>query len=616
MLALRLSRRGFVKANLAAMIAGVLERARGTDAPPPEVGIGFVGVAPSADDALKLPGNYQAAVLIAWGDPLGIAGDMPAFKLDASNTSGEQEAQAGMHHDGMWFFPLPYDSASSTRGLLAINHEYVDDGLLHPNGRGTWTAEKVRKSQAAIGVSVVEVKIQNGKWEVVRPTPYARRITTRTPCALSGPAAGSASVKTALDPTGREVLGTCANCASGWTPWGTYLSCEGSWNDYFANSGAVPPDQRRYGVGAGRMNWEKFDERFDAEQHPNEPNRFGWVVEIDPYAPASKPVKRTALGRMKHAGACPSIGPEGRIAFYMGDHEGFEYLYKFVTARPYDSKRRWANRDLLDEGTLYAAKFYDDGTGAWLALEHGANGLTEANGFANQADVLVRTRQAADRAGATPMDRPAWCAVNHMTREAFVSLTNNWARGHEGLPAPDAANPRAYNLFGHILRWREASGDPAATHFTWDVFALAGTGEGEDQATRGRFKGDAFACPDGLWMGRRGVLWVETGVPANALNEGSYAPLGNNQLLAVEPVAGVFERFLVGPRGSEVTGLLMTPDGRNAFINIQHPGEAPGGESDPDQPRLHSNWPDFDPKGRPRSATVVIRKRDGGVIGA
>jgi hypothetical protein len=613
----RIARRDFLKGGLAAAVAGVVPLAGCASAPQVQpVPLGFTAIPPSPDDALKIAPEYDATVLFRWGDPVGIPGNMPAFRMDASNSGAEQEAQAGMHHDGMWFFPLPGGSTGSSHGLLAMNHEYLDDGLLHTDGRKTWTADKVRKSQAAVGVSVIEVRLAAGRWEIVRPSRYARRITARTPCVIAGPAAGSALMRTAFDASGREVLGTYNGCANGWTPWGTYLTCEENWNFFFVNAGAVSPDQRRYGVGKGRgYGWETTDERFDAVRHPNEPNRFGWIVEIDPYDPASKPVKRTTLGRFKHEGACPSIGPDRRIAFYMGDDEGFEYVYKFVTARGWDPSNRAANRDLLDAGALYAARFNADGTGDWLALEHGRNGLDAAAGFASQAEVLVNTRQAADKAGATPMDRPEWCAVHPVTREVYVTLTNNTARGRQGEPGADAANPRAPNAFGHIVRWREEGDDVAATRFRWDVFALGGVPSNADPAKQGRFKGDMFGSPDGLWFDARGVLWVQTDISPTQLNRGDNAPLGNNQMLAADPASGEFKRFFVGPRGCEVTGFTTTPDGRTGFVNIQHPGENPGEINDPDKPRAFSNWPDFDPNGRPRSATVVIRRKDGGVIG-
>ena len=439
----RLARRELLKGGLAAAIAAAFPLAGCAGAPQAlPVAIGFTGIPPSSDDALKIAPEYEATVLYRWGDPVGVPGNMPPFRMDGSNSAADQAVQAGMHHDGMWFHPLPYGSGASTHGLLAMNHEYLDDGLLHTDGRRTWTAEKVRKAEAAVGVSVIEVRLQGARWEVVRPSRYARRITAYTPCAISGPAAGAASMRTAADPAGREVLGTYNGCANGWTPWGTYLTCEENWQFHFVNAGTVSPGERRYGLGKGRgYGWEAFDERFDAAKHPNEPNRFGWVVEIDPYDPAAKPVKRTALGRIKHEGACPAIGPDRRIAFYMGDDESFEYVYKFVTARAWDPSSRDANRTLLDEGTLYAARFDANGGGVWLPLVHGVGPLTAANGFADQADVLVKTRQAADAVGATPMDRPEWCAVHPVTREVYVTLTNNTARGRDKQPGPDAGEP-------------------------------------------------------------------------------------------------------------------------------------------------------------------------------
>jgi secreted PhoX family phosphatase len=612
-LAARWSRRDVLKGGAAAVLLTTLPLGGcATTGEPPPVRLGFSPIPTSSEDALKLAPGYDASVLFRWGDPVGIPGNMPPFRKDASNSAAEQAAQAGMHHDGMWFHPLPRGSQESRHGLLVMNHEYLDDGLLHPDGQKTWSAEKVRKAQAAVGVSVIEVRLQGATWEVVRPSPYARRVTAFTPCAISGPAAGAALLRTAADPSGREVLGTYNGCANGWTPWGTYLTCEENWHYQFVKAAGANADDRRYGIGPGRnYRWEQHDERFDAVRHPNEPHRFGWVVEIDPYDPRSKPVKRTAMGRVKHEGACPAIGPDRRIAFYMGDDESFEYIYKFVTARPWSA----ADRNVLDEGTLYVAKFNADGSGEWLALVHGRDGLTAERGFADQAAVLVKTRQAADAVGATPMDRSEWTAVHPVTREVYVTLTNNSARGAANRPGPDAANPRANNLYGHIIRWREAGDDVAATSFRWDIFAMGGIPGDADAAKRGKFKGDMFGCPDGLWVDKRGVLWVQTDISPTGLNKGPFAPLGNNQMLAADPATGEFKRFLVGPRGCEITGFTMTPDGRTAFVNIQHPGENPGELNDPDHPRANSNWPDFDPAGRPRSATVVIRRKDGELIG-
>jgi secreted PhoX family phosphatase len=292
----------------------------------------------------------------------------------------------------------------------------------------------------------------------------------------------------------------------------------------------------------------------------------------------------------------------------MGDDWTFEYVYKFVTARAWNPEDREANRNLLDDGTLYVARFNADGTGEWLPLAHGAGPLTAANGFRDQGEVAIKTRQAADALGATKMDRAEWVVPHPVTREVFCACSNNPERGRDKLEGPNAANRRSPNPFGHIVRWREEGADPAATRFRWDVMAEAGP-EGKNT-----IKGDAFACPDGLWIDSAGTLWVETDVSPNLLGKGDFAPLGNNQLLAVDPSTGVFRRFLTGPRGCEITGFHTTPDNRTAFVNIQHPGEGPGG-SNPDNPRASSNWPDYAPNGRPRSATVAIRRKDGGIVG-
>ncbi|HLF23135.1 MAG TPA: alkaline phosphatase PhoX, partial [Burkholderiales bacterium] len=379
-----------------------------------------------------------------------------------------------------------------------------------------------------------------------------------------------------------------------------------NWHNQFVNGGTISPEQRRYRISArGRgYRWDEHDERFDAGRHPNEPNRFGWVVEIDPYDPTSTPVKRTALGRIKHEGAACAVGADRRLAFYSGDDEASEYIYKFVTTRSYVPGDRKANRDLLDDGVLYVARFNADGSGDWLPLVHGSGPLNAENGFRDQGEVLVKTRLAADAVGATKMDRPEWIVPHPVTREVYASLSNNFER-----QSADSANPRAPNPFGHIVRWREEAGDVAAKRFRWDIFVLAGP-DGKNT-----IDGDAFACPDGLWIDSMGTLWVQTDVSLTALGRGEFASLGNNQALAVDPASGVFRRFLTGPRGCEITAFHTTPDNRTAFVNIQHPGETPGDRSNPDNPRAYSNWPDYAANGRPRSATVAIRRRDGGIIG-
>ena len=454
-----------------------------------------------------------------------------------------------MHHDGMHFFPLPLGTGGSSHGLLVMNHEYLDEGLLFPDGQKTWSAEKVAKAQHAVGVSVIEVEAQDGAWRVVAPSRFARRITARTPCRVSGPAAGHALMRTAADGDGRLVLGTYNGCAHGWTPWGTYLTCEENWHFHFVHSGVISADQLRYRITATGRNyrWEQFDERFDAGKHPNEFNRFGWVVEIDPHDHESTPVKRTAMGRMAHEGAACSIGPDRRLAFYMGDDWEFEYIFKFVTARPFDPAQREANRDLLDSGTLYVARFQADGTGEWLPLVHGQGPLTAANGFADQGEVVIKARQAGDALGATKMDRTEWIVPHPATREVYAACTGNTSRGREGREGANPANRRAPNPFGHIVHWREDGDDPASTRFRWNVLVDAGPAD-----KGGTIKGDLFGCPDGLWIDSRGTLWVETDVSPINLGKGDFAPLGNNQMLAFDAASGSFKRFLTGPSGCEI----------------------------------------------------------------
>ncbi len=579
--------------------------------------IGFAPISLSTEDRVRVPAGYTATPLYRWGDSIGSLQGMPEFRGDAGNTADEQLLQAGMHHDGMQFFPLPHGSADSTRGLLAINHEYSDDGLLHTDGMNAWSAAKVRKAQAAHGMSVIEIELRSGGWTVVRPSVYARRVSAMTPMRIAGPAAGHAAMRTAADPAGIEVLGTINNCANGYTPWDTYLTCEENWNGYFANDGKIPAEQSRYGVnakGAG-YRWHEFDARFDAAAHPNETNRFGWIVEIDPYDPAYKPVKRTALGRIKHEGAALAVTKDDRVVFYMGDDQQFEYIYKWVSRDAWNRNDRAANRDLLDHGTLYVAKFNADGTGQWLELTHGKNGLTAGNGFASQADVLIKTRQAADIAGATKMDRPEWTAVNPIDSSVYCTLTNSSARGGKDQPGVDAANPRVNNTFGHIIRWKEDGGDFSAGAFRWDIFVMAGDPLLPDAGKHGNIKGDVFGSPDGLWFDPAGRLWIQTDVSTSALYRGEYAGIGNNQMLCADIASGRITRFLTGPKGCEITGITETPDGTTMFINIQHPGETASERSDPVQPLAVSSWPEGPSAGRPRSATVVIRKDDGGVIG-
>jgi hypothetical protein len=465
-----------------------------------------------------------------------------------------------MHHDGMHFFPL---GADGRRALLVMNHEYTDEHLLHGGGDRPGSPEKTRKSQHAMGVSVIELALGPQGWRQVLPSPYARRIHGNTPMRLAGPAAGAPALRTAADPQGTRVLGTFANCAMGVTPWGTYLTCEENFNGYFGGpAGGAAPDavQKRYGIAAGGewVDWWRHDPRFDVSRHPNEANRFGWVVEIDPMDPTSTPVKRTALGRKKQESATCALTADGCVAVYMGDDQRNEYIYKFVSRDKVRPGGYAANKDVLDHGRLYVGRFDAGGQGQWIEL-------------AQQPDVLINARGAADTVRATPLGRPEWIAVHPATGEVFASLTGS----------------------SQILQWTEAGGDAAATAFTWK------------QAV---FTGDAFGAPDGLHFDAGGLLWIQTDMSGQSIGKGPpYAGLGNNAMLCADPGTGAVKRFLSGPRGCEITGCVVTPDRRALFVNIQHPGE------NSDDGGSTGSWPAA--SGRPRSATVLVRRSDGGAVG-
>jgi len=351
----------------------------------------------------------------------------------------------------------------------------------------------------------------------------------------------------------------------------------------------------RYGVGGRGFGylWATTDERFRADLNPNEPNRFGWMVEIDPYDPNSTAMKRTAMGRFKHEGAAFATSRRGQAVVYMGDDQRFDYIYKYVSTNSW-RRELAAGRSPLDDGTLYVARFDADGTGAWLPLVQGTGPLTAENGFADQGDVLIKARMAADLLGATPMDRPEWTTVDPFTNDVYCALTNNTRREES-----NAANPRSPNPWGHIIRWKDGSRD---TNFTWDIFMLAGPGDGADGSTID--SEDLFGSPDGLWIDDSGRMWIQT--------DGRQPDDTNNQMLVCDPSTKELKRILVGPVDCEVTGVTTTPDGRTMFVNIQHPGD--GGPTE--DPTATSTWPDGPGvAGRPRPATVVIQRTDGGVVG-
>lgn len=643
------------------------------------------GVATSVIDRITVPAGYSAQVFVAWGDPIMPGGT--AFAGDARETAAQQLKQFGMHNDGMHFFPFTGANGlpSSDRGVLCVNNEYTHEEVLFPDGQvGTgYSIAKTRKSQAAHGVSVLEARGVNGKWSVVKNSPYGRRITANTKARVSGPAAGHPLMRSkeftitdgASVPTGRMLdgftaYGTINNCAHGITPWGTYLTCEENWNGNFGSTTAVDTSatteigklNRRYGVSAAGFGyrWHETDPRFDVNTNPNEPHLFGWVVEIDPFNPTAAPVKRTGLGRFKHESAQYVVDADNNVAFYMGDDERNEYIYKFVCAGKFNPTNKAANRDLLDSGTLYVARFDSDLNGQWLALTPdtlGVDGkaLRDNPNFAGasdaevQAKILIKTRMAADAVGATMMDRPEWTGARPRINgfqevEVYCTLTNNNRRGTNtasanaadgstaaasARPPVDAANPRADNVYGHIIRWREAGRTVRATRFNWDLFAQAG----DTQTTKSNAanyvgnivdtpNGSAdYGAPDGLWFDPFGRLWVQTDQIGDG--SGDFAHIGGNMMVCCDPNTGETRRFLTGPNKCEVTGVTMTPDGKTMFVGVQHPGE----DSTAANPTQFSNWPQNQwtveadgvtplPGGRPRSSVVVITKDDGGVIGS
>lgn len=606
--------------------------------------LGFTPVPVSYEDTVVVPEGYKVQVLGAWGEP--IAGDMPAYS--ASNTGAEQGMQIGQHHDGMHFFPI---DGSSEDGLLVVNHEYIEPRFLHAekwkgraiDGRdvvydadGMRDDDEVLKEMNAHGVSVYRVAKQgDGNWAIVSD-PRNRRITALTEMEIGGPVRGSGHVRTKFSPDGTRTRGTVNNCAYGVTPWGTYMAAEENWAGYFSNTDQLdqkpdlPREHARYGVSTnpqgGRYGWHLAasgaDEyvRFNAssvgasatDDYRNEPNTYGYMVEIDPFDPASTPVKRTALGRFAHEGVVFAPAVEGApVVCYSGDDSRFEYIYKFVSEGVYVPGG--TDGSILDTGTLYVAKFNDDGTGEWIALAPGRNGLTPANGFNDLADILVNTRLAADLVGATKMDRPEWGTVDPNSGEVYFTLTNNSRRTQAQV---DAVNPRAENNFGQIVRWRYENADHTRNGFEWDLFVIAGTPR-QSATFAGQTLDDSstFACPDGIWCDGSSRLWIQTDMGDLGPDySGPLKDFGMNGMLAADPATGEIRRFLTGPWGQECTGVITTPDQRTMFVNFQHPGGHASAE-DFAAGNFGSGWPDYNGN-VPRSATIVITREDGGVIGA
>ena len=631
----RLSRRAVVRGALAASVLGATATAL-----PPAAGdalaqaahnttpsFAFPEVAAGSDERHHVAEGYEADILIRWGDP--VLEDAPAF--DSTRQTGAAQArQFGYNNDFLGFFPI---DGKSDHGLLVVNHEYTNEELMFPGLGRQDTRDPRTKSEPfakmtkaiaevemmAHGGSVLEVKRTNGKWSVVASSRYARRITAETEMRIAGPAAGNARMQTSADPTGTRVLGMLNNCAGGTTPWGTWLTCEENFNGYFsgklAEGHGEARNHKRMGLPSRWYNWGDYVDRFDVGREPNEPNRFGWIVEIDPFDPASVPVKRTALGRAKHEGAAGIIAKDGRYVVYSGDDQRFDYVYKFVTEAKVDTANRAANRDILDRGTLYVARFEADGTGKWLPLVQGEGPLTAANGFNSQADVVIETRTAGDLLGATRMDRPEDVEANPKTGKVYVILTNNSARKPEEV---DAANPRANNRFGHIVEITPAGLDHAATTFRWEILvrcgdpSIAAVGATFNPATT---KDGWFGMPDNCAIDALGRLWLAT--------DGNYPKRTGrgDGLWAMETegaARATSKLFYRCPAGAEMCGPEFTPDLETLFLAVQHPGESD--ESDPEAvPASYetpaTRWPDFKPDLPPRPSIVVITRKGGGKIG-
>ncbi|MEX8078418.1 PhoX family phosphatase [Acinetobacter nosocomialis] len=645
----------------------------------------FTPVAKNLNDIVTVPEGYEANVIYALGDSLN-----PSFgDWDDNNIPSGPSFQfrSGDCHDGMHYFGLNtstnrFDDTVSAQGLLVMNHEYINQTFLHPKGPtkvdGRRPEDEVIRETNAHGVSVVHIKKDpvTQKVEVVKNSIFNRRITGSTVMDFAGAAAGSNLLSTRFSPAGRQTRGTHNNCGNGYTPWGTYLTTEENFIGYFARSttddALRTPEEiialKRYGLKAGsssRYGWETAIGQVEAQDlydrwnadvkaaqatqdYRNGPNTFGWMVEIDPFDNRQNPVKRTSLGRFAHEdSACRAVAGQP-IAFYMGDDSRGEYIYKFVSTAVWDTKDinggYAAGDKYMNSGKLYVAKFNNDGSGQWIELAYGKNGLNESNTtypFKSQAEVVTFARLAADSVGATKMDRPEWATVNPINGEIYVTLTNNSNRGKD-YPT-DAANPRNYtdlyagtkeqkgNVNGHIIRFREADDKTTAETFKWDIYLFgAEASMASNINLSGLTDNNDFSSPDGMWFDPRGVLWIET-------DDGAYTDVTNCMMLAALPgqigdvgaattsngqqtITGAkvtdatLRRFLVGPKQCEITGIAMTPDYKAIFINVQHPGEDSASYAKPE-----SNWPatQKDPSNktaRPRSATVVITRKDGGVI--
>ena len=632
-IAARFSRRGFLRGSLAvsAIAATVspiaLITADNARAAAGASAFTFDEVKAGIDVKHHVAAGYDADILLRWGDAL--FADAPEF--DPAKQSAEAQArQFGYNNDYVGYIPL---EGSAEHGLLVVNHEYTNPHLMFPGivkivekeGKkvievATLTKDQIDVEMAAHGGTIVEIRKEGGKWQVVKDGKLNRRITANTEMQLTGPAAGNDRLKTNADATGTKVFGTVNNCAGGVTPWGTYVMSEENIHGYF--SGELPADHKeaanykRMGIPEGSYDWATVYERFDLAKEPNEPNRFGWIVEVDVNDPTSIPKKRTALGRFKHEGAESIVAANGKVVFYLGDDERFDYVYKFVTDGTFNATDRAANVDLLDAGTLYVAKFAEDGSHEWLPLVHGQGPLTAENGFASQAEVLIETRRAADLLEATKMDRPEDIQPNGGNGKVYVMLTNNTKRKADQI---DAANPRAENAFGHIIELTEEGGDFTATKGKWEVLLKCGDPSvaevGATFSTATTANG-WFGMPDNCAVNSAGRLWVATdgqGPKATGRTDGLWAVDTEGEARATSKL------FFRVPIGAEMCGPLFTPDDQTAFVAVQHPGDGGDDWEGFGRPSyyedLSTRWPDFKDDMPVRPSVIAITKQGGGKIG-
>ncbi len=581
--------------------------------------LGFDEVEHDINDQIEVAKGYSADPIVKWGDPM--FADSPQFN-PSKLTAKSQAKQFGYNCDFVAYLPLPLGSRNSEHGLLCVNNEYTNaelmfDGIDYKTKWQTMDADQSKVEMAAHGHSVVEIKKQKGKWRSVRGQLNRRLNALDTRFRISGPAAGDEKLKTTDCPDGRECTGTLNNCAGGVTPWGTVLIAEENFQMYFGGDQTNHPDKdslKEYGVGQSRFAWYRHFRRFDVSKEPNSPNLYGWIVEYDPYDPKSVPVKRTALGRIRHEGATTALTADGRLVVYSGDDDKGEYFYRFVSRDRCNNENRDANKNLLDNGELSVAKFHKDGTLTWLPLVFGKGPLTPENGFKSQADVLIRTRLAADALGATPMDRPEDAETNPTTGKVYLMLTNNDLRTEETV---DSANPRPNNIHGHIIEMIPPSVrgndqqeviDHGSEKFKWNVFLMGG--DPKDPHSGAQYHQQVsdqgwLSCPDNCTFDRNGRIWISTdGAPRSAkVGDAVYAcdTEGKGRALT--------RQFFRACVGAEICGPCFTPDNRTMFLSIQHPAEG----SSISKPT--TRWPDFDDDTPPRPSVVAITKDDGGFIG-